>query len=80
MGRQLFLTKGSRIGYTIRGVKPGDKVCLFDGAPCPHVLRSAREGDNVVEKWRFVGDAYVHGLMNGEADGIDIDKKDIVLV
>jgi len=78
--RQLFLTKDRRLGFTLRGVKPGDVVCVFDGAPTPHVLRRVSQADNALERWRFVGDAYVHDLMNCEADAMDIESRDVVLV
>ena len=78
--RQLFLTKDGRFGFTLRGVKPGDVVCVFDGAPTPHVLRKTSEADDASERWRFVGDAYVHDLMDREADAMDVESRDIVLV
>lgn len=76
--RQLFNTKDGRFGFTIRGVRPGDLVCVFNNATTPHVLRKAddREG----EVYRLVGDAYVHDLMHGEADEIDIEERDIILM
>jgi hypothetical protein len=47
----------------------------------PHVIRRVT-GDNETEPelWKFVGDAYVHGLMKGEADKIDVEERDIVFV
>ncbi|KAH7092484.1 heterokaryon incompatibility protein-domain-containing protein [Paraphoma chrysanthemicola] len=78
--RQLFLTERARLGFAMRGVKPGDAVCVFNGAFTPHMLRQARNSRGVVEKWRFVSDAYVHGLMDGEADAMQPGARDIVLV
>jgi hypothetical protein len=47
----------------------------------PHVIRKVTEDNrNETELWKFVGDAYVHGLMNGEADEIDVEERDIVFV
>jgi hypothetical protein len=47
----------------------------------PHVIRRVSgENEGETELWRFVGDAYVHGLMKGEADVIDVEKKDFVFV
>ncbi|KAH7066384.1 heterokaryon incompatibility protein-domain-containing protein [Paraphoma chrysanthemicola] len=78
--RQLFLTKDRRLGLTIRGVMSGDKVCLFEGAPCLHVVRKSRdEGDNV-ERWRFVGDACANELRIGGGNDIDSEEKDFVMV
>jgi hypothetical protein len=67
-------------GYTIRGVKPGDAVCVFNGAPTPHVLRKASYIAAGVVRWKIVGHAYVDGLMHGEADEMALKEKDIVLV
>jgi hypothetical protein len=78
--RQLFLTRGGRLGSVKKGVSHGDMVCVFNGAPVPHVLRKASDIDDGTERWQFVGDAYVHSLMNFEADAIDIEVKDVVLV
>jgi hypothetical protein len=78
--RQLFLTKDGRLGSVKKGVLPGDKVCVFNGAPVPHVLRRVSDTEDRQERWEFVGDAYVHTLMNCEADAMDVEVKDIVLV
>lgn len=53
-------------------------MCVFNNAWVPHVLR--RANDNGIEKYRFVGDAYVHGLMYGAADEMDLEVRDIILV
>lgn len=79
-GRQLFHTKDGRFGFTLRGVQPGDVVCVFNGAPVVHVLRKVSDDDTKPDRWRFVGDAYVHDLMDGEADEMDIEAREIVLV
>ncbi|KAF2022469.1 hypothetical protein EK21DRAFT_119733 [Setomelanomma holmii] len=76
--RQLFLTENERIGFTLKGVQEGDLVCVFNNAWVPHVLRRANDRES--EKYRFVGDAYVHGLMYGAADEMDLEVRDITLV
>ncbi|KAH7087181.1 heterokaryon incompatibility protein-domain-containing protein [Paraphoma chrysanthemicola] len=78
-GRQLFLTEEGRFGFTLRGVRVGDHVCVLNGAPTPHVLRTASQVDER-ERWSFVGDAYVHGVMYGEVDTMGLDQREIVLV
>jgi hypothetical protein len=74
------LTKEGRFGFTIRGVESGDMVCVFDGAPIAHVIRKVEDWSDIEETWRCVGDAYVHGLMYGEADDMDIEERDVTLV
>lgn len=76
---QLFNTKLGFFGYTCTGVQPGDVVCVFNDSLVPYVLRRVDDRDGTA-RYKFVGDAYVHDLMWGEADIIDIAQEDIVLV
>jgi hypothetical protein len=65
----------------MRGVMPGDRICALNRSLVPHVIRRVRRDDETEpELWRFVGDAYVHGLMKVEADGIEAEERDIVFV
>jgi hypothetical protein len=74
--RQLFNTEeGGKFGFTIQGVLPGDAVCAFNNASTLHVLR--RVADRAGEVYRAIGDAYVHGLMNGEADNTNFKEQDV---
>lgn len=41
----------------------GDKVVLARGGKVPLVVRREGEGND----WKFIGEAYVHGIMDGEA-------------
>lgn len=78
-GRQLFNTVQGRFGFTLRGVRAGDQVVVLDGSPTPHVIRRVEERDGG-ERYRFVGDAYVHGLMYGEARDVDGESSEMVFV
>lgn len=62
LGRKPFLTESGYVGIGPGGMKKGDVVSVFLGAELPYVLR--RAGD--VGGWFLVGDAYVHGVMDGE--------------
>lgn len=77
--RRVFRTSRGYLGCGPRDVRLGDVVCLVGGgAPTPFVFRSSkhqesfREGTGVVPlaedlgTVRVVGEAYVHGCMNGE--------------
>jgi hypothetical protein len=76
--RQLFQTTDGRFGLTIRGVLPGDCVCVLNGSPTTHVIRRASGKDkNEMKTWRFVGE---NGLMKGEADETEVEDNDIVFV
>ncbi|KAF5626999.1 heterokaryon incompatibility (het-6OR allele) [Fusarium sp. NRRL 52700] len=49
--------------------RAGDRIALLRGGRTPYVLRKAGE------KWKILGDCYVHGIMSGEAwsDGKCVD-------
>lgn len=76
--RQLFNTTEGFFGVVIRGVQPGDLVCVFNSATTPHVLRRVPGEDSDV--YEVVGDAYVNDLMYCQADYLDIAVRDIELV
>ncbi|OAL45453.1 HET-domain-containing protein [Pyrenochaeta sp. DS3sAY3a] len=78
-GRQLFQTADGRFGFTRTGVQKGDRVCVFHESPTIHILRKRTSGDSEGDRWQLVGDGYVHGLMYGEADEMDVEERDIVL-
>ncbi|KAF4635119.1 hypothetical protein G7Y89_g2986 [Cudoniella acicularis] len=61
--RKLFRTKKNLLGISAQSLIPGDQVWVLAGAAVPMVLRLKNK------KWEFVGEAYVHGIMNGEAVG-----------
>lgn len=64
-----------------KGVREGDALAVLDGGKVPVVLRQA-EGDS--SHFVFVGTAYVHGYMDGEAkdaaDKGEVKTEDILLV
>lgn len=47
-----------------KGARPGDVLAVLDGGKVPVVLRAV---DAESSKYTFVGTAYVHGFMDGEA-------------
>ncbi|KAF7854454.1 uncharacterized protein EAF02_011629 [Botrytis sinoallii] len=70
-GRRFFRTKTGYIGVGPSGMKEGDQVCVLFGGKTPFILRrkdpEVKAHNKSVEEWIFVGDAYVQGIMNGEA-------------
>jgi hypothetical protein len=42
-------------------VQRGNLVCIFGGVDTPLIIRAVDGG------WRLVGEAYVHGIMDGES-------------
>ncbi|KAH0536279.1 hypothetical protein FGG08_006840 [Glutinoglossum americanum] len=71
-GRRLFRTERNYIGITAQSLQEGDTVWVLAGATVPTVLRRLQNGN-----WKLVGEAYVHGIMNGEAvrgDGVKSEQ------
>jgi hypothetical protein len=62
-GRSLCVTDNGRVGLVSQSCQPGDCLCIFLGANMPFALRKV-EGQ---ESFILVGDAYVDGVMYGEA-------------
>jgi hypothetical protein len=64
-----FITKKGYIGVGPPDTRPGDQVWILYGGQVPFVLRNITQEDNreELEKGTLVGDAYVHGIMDGEA-------------
>ena len=68
-GRAFAVTEKGYIGLVPSGAMPGDLLCLFFGASVPFVLRpraDCRDGASS-GTYSLVGEAYIHGIMDGEA-------------
>jgi hypothetical protein len=71
-GRRFMTTMGGRLGWGIdnmfgddeKQVKSGDKVAIIFGCSTPIVIRPYGSHFHVL------GEAYIHGLMDGEALGL----------
>lgn len=63
--RRFFATRGGRIGLGPVDMKVGDTVAVVFYCPTPYLLR--RRGGGGEGRWELVGEAYVHGIMYGEA-------------
>lgn len=60
--RNLFITSDGRIAKGSTSIQENDEVWLLHGATVPYILRPVKD-----RKYEFVGEAYVHGIMQGEA-------------
>ena len=69
-GRTFLLTRNGYYGIGPYIAKPGDVCCVLFGATVPFILRKA----DAIEHYQLVGEAYLHGLMRGEA--VTIYQKD----
>ncbi|KAL1851752.1 hypothetical protein Daus18300_012437 [Diaporthe australafricana] len=63
--RRYFVTKGGRVGLGPVGMAVDDVVVVAFYCPTPYLLR--RRGLDFEDLWELVGEAYVHGIMYGEA-------------
>ncbi|KAI1164739.1 hypothetical protein F5B18DRAFT_234256 [Nemania serpens] len=63
-GRRIFRTEKRFVGLGPAATRVGDSVCVLLGGQMLYVLRPAA-GD----RHEFIGECYVHGLMDGEALG-----------
>jgi hypothetical protein len=61
--RRLMVTQGGIVGTAPCRARPGNVVAVLYGCSIPLVLRH----DPPADRWQVVGEAYVHGYMNGEA-------------
>ena len=73
--RRFFVTeKKGYFGLGPRSLESGDGVFLLEGGSVPFVLRRNADGMYRIGTFFLFGDAYVHGIMHGEAleaDGSD---------
>lgn len=76
--RRLFRTKKNFLGSGPEGVQAGDLVFIIPGASVPYILRSTfpkaarlsfirNSNSHAFNSYRLIGEAYVHGIMHGEA-------------
>lgn len=69
-GRRPFITNQGSMGLDPDSVQRGDLVCIFGGVDTPLIIRAVDGG------WRLVGEAYVHGIMDGESVNSSISRTD----
>lgn len=59
--RSLWVSKEKYMGLALRSVCQGDEIWIIHGSRIPFVLRKQPDGS-----YAFLGEAYVHGIMDGE--------------
>ncbi len=62
-GRRPILVSGDYLGIGPRETEQGDLVFILLGADTPYILRRNCQDETL----RLIGEAYVHGVMDGEA-------------
>ena len=73
--RRFFRSNQGRFGWAPDQARPGDKLCILNGLAVPLILRAKDSG-----RFEIIGDAYVHGIMDGEVVDMDLDELDIHIV
>lgn len=88
MNRRFAVTDEGYIGWVPADTRKGDVVALFPGGNVPYVLRpisqpdgaqSSMNSDTRNRRYEFLGDAYIHGIMHGEAWN-EADLEEVTLV
>jgi hypothetical protein len=72
LGRWFFTTRNGWMGLGPEKLQPGDKVCILFGEKFPCVLRPM--GDY----HQFLGECYVHSIMDGEAASMCAAERSIL--
>ena len=66
--RRLFETKFRHfLGLAPTAAQPGDRICILFSCSVPVVLRSVVVQETGSKYYKFIGECYVHGLMEAEA-------------
>jgi hypothetical protein len=65
--RKLFHTSKGYLDLSPAPLQAGDVVCVLAGGTIPFVLRQDARSSPSKRRFQLVGEAYVHGIMNGEA-------------
>ncbi|RSL76654.1 hypothetical protein CEP51_009768 [Fusarium floridanum] len=68
-GRKPFLSALGYVGLGPAAMEPGDVIVIFYGAHVPFVLRPKGQ------EFQLLGEAYVHGIMDGEFMQVDREDK-----
>jgi hypothetical protein len=72
--RRLFRSKNGFIGIGAKALKAEDQIWILAGKSTPVILRSLANGH-----FKFVGEAYVHGVMHGEGLELGFEQRSITL-
>jgi hypothetical protein len=78
--RRVFRTNEDHIGLGTQSMMIGDSVWFVSGCPTPLVLRKGGGEGGLASQHKLVGEAYVHGIMNGEDISEETRREKIVLV
>ncbi|KAI9880355.1 MAG: hypothetical protein M1830_003966 [Pleopsidium flavum] len=69
--RCFFITPAGYMGWAPKDAQQGDQVCLFSGSDIPYLIRPRNS-----QAFQLIGACYIHGLMNGKARELGLNKKE----
>ena len=64
--RTLLITEQGYLGIGPKETKIGDTIAAMVGGDVLYVLRENAHGEEIKRQFQLVGEAYIHGLMDGE--------------
>ena len=64
--RGLCMTADGKLGFVPVTTRPGDTICTFVGGQTMYVLRKQVDRERTGKTYQYIGEAYIHGLMDGE--------------
>ena len=67
--RKFVVTRRGHIGFARASCLAKDEICIVPGSAVPLVFREVKADGRYRGHHRFIGDAYVHGIMYGESLG-----------
>jgi hypothetical protein len=68
------------VGFAPPKTEDGDVVVILFGCSVPVVLRPTGNGPDTSGEFQFVGEAYIHGRMDGEALEECFDEEDFKII
>ncbi|KLP09506.1 related to HET-6OR heterokaryon incompatibility protein (het-6OR allele) [Fusarium fujikuroi] len=72
-GKKFFITEKGYLGTGPCCLEAGDSVCILFGGDTPYIVRPNSPSS---DKYLFLGNTYVHGIMEGEAIATWEEQKD----
>ena len=67
LNRRLIHTEQGRLGLAPHVAKKRDLICILFSCSVPIVLRPQQDADTGEKYFQFIGESYIHGIMEGEA-------------
>lgn len=73
---KVFACDSGYLGSGLSGAQTGDQLCILYGGKLPYIVRPHEDGKH----YTFICEAYVPGLMHGEALKMDLPDTEFLLV